>query len=129
MHDPRQIAEAVLEIAGEVLDFQDCDFLLVDEVHRELFVAARRGQLQEAKNLRLPLDGEKGITVAAARNRQAVYVRDVRQDPRYVSTGFPAISELAVPVMVGDCVLGVINVESTSLMHLTGRIENYIHPG
>jgi GAF domain-containing protein len=113
MHDPRQIAEAVLEIAGEVLDFQDCDFLLVDEVHRELFVAARRGQLQEAKNLRLPLDGEKGITVAAARNRQAVYIRDVRQDPRYVSTGFPAISELAVPVMVGDCVLGVINVEST----------------
>jgi GAF domain-containing protein len=113
IHDPRQIAEAVLEIAGEVLDFQDCDFLLVDEVHRELFVAARRGQLQEAKNLRLPLDSEKGITVAAARNRQAVYVRDVRQDPRYVSTGFPAISELAIPVMVGDCVLGVINVEST----------------
>jgi GAF domain-containing protein len=112
LHEPRQIAEAVLEIAGEVLDFQDCDFLLVDEARRELYVAARRGQLQGEENLLLPLDGEKGISVAAARSRQAVYVRDVRQNPRYVSTGFPAISELAVPVMVGDCVLGVINVES-----------------
>jgi GAF domain-containing protein len=112
LHEPRQIAEAVLEIAGEVLDFQDCDFLLMDEARRELFVAARRGQLQGEENLLLPLYGEKGISAAAARSRKAVYVPDVRQDPRYVSTGFPAISELAVPVMAGDCVLGVINVES-----------------
>jgi GAF domain-containing protein len=64
------------------------------------------------ENLRLPLDGKKGITIAAACSRQVVYVPDIRQDPRYVSTGFPAISELAVPVMVGDCLLGVINVEN-----------------
>lgn len=113
LHEPRQIAAAVLEIADEVLDFQDCDFLLLDEARRELFVAARRGQLQGEENLRLPLDGEKGITVAVALGRQAIYVPDVRQDSRYVSTGFPAISELAVPVIVGDCMLGVINVEST----------------
>jgi signal transduction histidine kinase len=112
LYESRQIAEAVLEIAGEVPDIQDCDFLLVDEARRELFVAARRAQLRGAEDLRLPLDGEKGITVAAARSRQVVYVPDVRQDPRYVSTGFPAISELAIPVMVGDRVLGVINVES-----------------
>lgn len=115
LHEPREIAEAVLEIAGRVLDFQDCDFLLVDEGRRKLFVAARRGQLEGAEHLCLPLDGEKGITVAAARSRQAIYVPDVRQDPRYVSTGFAAISELAVPVQVRDCVLGVINVESAQL--------------
>jgi GAF domain-containing protein len=113
LHEPRQIAEAVLEIAGQVLDCQDCDFLLVDEARRELFVAARRGQLQGAGSLRLPLGGEQGITVAAACRRQAIYVPDVRQDTRYVSTGFPAITELAIPVMVGESVLGVVNVEST----------------
>ena len=115
LHEPRQIAEAVLEIAGKVLDFQDCDFLLVDEVHRELFIAARHGQRKGGEDLRLPLEGEKGITVIATNKRQIIYIPDVRRDSRYVSTGFPAISELAVPVQIEDHVLGVINVESTQL--------------
>ncbi|MBE9507379.1 MAG: GAF domain-containing protein [Chloroflexi bacterium] len=108
---PDSIA-AVLEIAEKVLDFQDSDSLLVDEARRELYVAARRGELEQAGDLRLPLGGERGITVAAARAGQPVYVPDVRDDPRYVDTGFAAVSELAVPIQVEGRVLGVINVES-----------------
>ena len=95
LRDPHQIAEAVLEIAAGVLECPDSDFLLVDEARRELYVAARRGQLAEARGLRLPLDGERGITVTAARCGQSVYLPDVRGDPRYVYAGFSAISELA----------------------------------
>jgi GAF domain-containing protein len=112
LRDARQIAETVLEIAARVLDFQDSDFLLVNEARTELYVTARRGQLESAGGLRLPLDGEQGITVAAARSGRPVYVSDVRQDPRYVYTGFSAVSELAVPVQIEDRVLGVLNVES-----------------
>jgi GAF domain-containing protein len=111
--DPQQIVEAVLDIAARVLALQDSDFLLVDRGREELYVAARRGLLQDAAGLRLPLDGEQGITVAAARSGQPIYVPDVRQDPRYVYTGFPAMSELAVPVQIEDRLLGVLNVEST----------------
>jgi len=112
LRDERKIIEAVLEIAEEVLDFQDSDFLLVDEARRELYVAARRRELEQAGDLRLPLDGEWGITVIAARTDQPVYVPDVRDDLRYVDTGFAAASELAVPVQIEGRVLGVINVES-----------------
>lgn len=84
----------------------------MDEARRELYVAARRGELEQAGDLRLPLEEERGITVVAARAGQPVYVPDVRDDPRYVDTGFAAVSELAVPVQVEGRVLGVINVEN-----------------
>jgi len=107
-----EIAETVLEIAARVLDFQDSDFLLVDETRRELYSVAKRGRLKTPKELRLSLDSEEGITVAAARRGRSVCVPDVSQDPRYVYTGFSAASELAVPVQMEDRLLGVINVES-----------------
>ncbi len=113
LKDPLQIVEAVLDIAVRVLNLQDSDFLLVDEGRRELYVAARRGLSPDASDLRLPLDGDRGITVVAARTGQPVYVADVQQDARYVHTGFDAASELVVPVQVEGRVLGVLNVEST----------------
>lgn len=115
LRDPKQIAEAVLEIAAQVLDLQDSDFLLVDEALNELYVVARQGELSCADGLRLLLDDEKGITVAAVRKGQPLYVPDVRQDPRYVDIGFPAVSEFAVPVQIEGRVLGVLNVESTEM--------------
>ena len=115
LRDEREIVETVLKIADEVLAFQDSEFLLVDEARRELVVVAQRGEFDIAPGLRLPLDGDRGITVAAARSGRPVYVADVQEDPRYVYAGFPARSELAVPVQIEGRVLGVLNVESRSL--------------
>jgi Signal transduction histidine kinase len=48
----------------------------------------------------------------AARTRQMVLVNDVASDPRYLPTpGGAAACELAVPILLGDRVLGVVNVE------------------
>ena len=113
LRDPEEIAEAVLEIAARVLDCQDSNFFLTDEARGELYVVARRGQLETGNGLRLPLDGERGITVAAARAGEPVYVPDVRRDPRYVDSGIDALSELAVPVQIKGRVMGILNVESS----------------
>lgn len=112
LHDEGAIAETVLEIAEQVLDFGDSEFLLVDEANGELFVRSYRGDLHVAHDLRLPLSGDQGVTVAAARRGEPVYVPDAKQEQLYVDTGFDAGSELAVPVQVEGRVLGVINVES-----------------
>ncbi len=115
LQDARQIAEDVLDIAARVIDLHDSDFFLVDEARRELYLVARRGCLDTADEVRLPLDGEKGIILVAARSGELVYVPDVRRDPRYVHTGFSAVSELVVPIQIEDRVLGVLNVESEQL--------------
>jgi GAF domain-containing protein len=112
LRDEQQIMDTVLEIAEEVLDFQDSEFLLVDKIGGTLQVKAQRGELDLGTGRQLPLNGPAGITVYAAQSGQPVYIPDVRNDPRYVNAGFPAVSELAVPVQMKGQVLGVINVES-----------------
>lgn len=61
---------------------------------------------------RLPITG--GIMGAAARERRVQLVNDVTADPRHIPTpGAVGIcAELAVPILLGDQVLGVLNVES-----------------
>ncbi|MGD9145735.1 MAG: hypothetical protein PVI80_09255, partial [Anaerolineae bacterium] len=43
LHDPQEIAEAVLDISVRVLRLQDTALLLVDQARRELHLVARRG--------------------------------------------------------------------------------------
>ena len=55
----------------------------------------------------------RGLMGAAARGREIVLVNDVSLDPRYLPT--PGVTgthaELAVPILLGSDVLGVVNVE------------------
>ncbi len=54
----------------------------------------------------------EGIIGSAISSKQMVRVGDVRQDLRYVPSVPNVVSELAVPIVVGEQVLGVLNVES-----------------
>ena len=58
----------------------------------------------------LPLGA--GITGAAARARQPVLSRDTLGDPRYIESHPGIRSELAVPLIVKDRVIGVMDLES-----------------
>jgi len=60
---------------------------------------------------RIPITA--GLMGEAARTRMTVVVNDVSVDPRYLPTpGAPAEgAELAIPILLGDRVLGVVNVE------------------
>lgn len=61
---------------------------------------------------RLPLS--QGLMGAAARERRVILINDVERDPRYVPTPGAAgiTAEVAVPILLGERVLGVLNVES-----------------
>ncbi len=54
----------------------------------------------------------KGLTGAAAESREPVLVRDTNADPRYIASHPGIRSELAVPLIVQDRVVGVLDVES-----------------
>jgi sigma-B regulation protein RsbU (phosphoserine phosphatase) len=61
----------------------------------------------------------KGITGAAAESRQAVRVVNTQQDARYIATDAGIYSEIAVPLIVQDRVVGVVNVESERVGYFT----------
>jgi GAF domain-containing protein len=56
-----------------------------------------------------------GLTGSAVLERRAILVQDTRHDPRYISFDDNTLSELVLPILFGDEVLGVLNMESNKL--------------
>lgn len=61
----------------------------------------------------------KGITGAAATSREVVRVHDTTTDPRYIASHPGVRSEIAVPLVVQDRVIGVLNLESERIGYFT----------
>lgn len=61
----------------------------------------------------------KGITGTAAETRQIIRVADVTQDPRYIVAHSDIRSEVAVPLVLHDRVIGVLDLESVRLAFFT----------
>jgi sigma-B regulation protein RsbU (phosphoserine phosphatase) len=60
-----------------------------------------------------------GIVGAAAVSRQSIRVADTLSDPRYIAIGHETRSEVAVPLILQDRVVGVMDLESTRLAFFT----------
>jgi diguanylate cyclase (GGDEF)-like protein len=58
----------------------------------------------------IPLDA--GIMGRVARTGEPAFIRDVRTDPDFIDTERNTVSEIALPIRIGDQVVGVLNVES-----------------
>ena len=61
----------------------------------------------------------KGITGAAASSRQPVRVHDTAKDPRYIASHSDIRSEVAVPLLLQDRVVGVMDLESDRVGYFT----------
>ncbi|HEY2842154.1 MAG TPA: SpoIIE family protein phosphatase [Bryobacteraceae bacterium] len=72
---------------------------------------------QRVKIDNIPLG--KGITGAAVESREPVRVLDTGADPRYIASHPGIRSELAVPLIVQDRIVGVLDVESERIAFFT----------
>ncbi|HWZ32845.1 MAG TPA: GAF domain-containing protein [Bryobacteraceae bacterium] len=61
----------------------------------------------------------KGITGTAAESREVVRVLNTMEDPRYIASHPDIRSELAVPLIAQDRVVGVLDVESDRIAYFT----------
>lgn len=59
---------------------------------------------------RIPLG--RGVCGAAATEKATIIVDDVNADPRYLACSIETKSEIVVPIMEGDVVLGEIDIDS-----------------
>ncbi len=112
--------ELLGKIASSVrglIDYSAFSILLVDEERKFL-----RHRFSLRYDERVSIDNipmGKGITGAAATGRELVRVHDTAVDPRYIATDSGIRSELAVPLMVHDIVIGVMNLESERIGFFT----------
>jgi signal transduction histidine kinase len=109
------------------LGFVDCVIYRLDETAGELVQVAALGEKSPSPDAakilnRLTLALNVGITGHVATSKQPVIVGDLRLDPRYISDLVEARSEICVPLLDGDRVLGVIDCEHP-LPHWFGQHE------
>lgn len=111
--DEDELIGQATTIIGETLFPDYCGVLLVDQASGVLRV--HNSQVGEAEPQTGPLPLGQGISGLVAENGRAWRIGDVRQEPAYLMPRSGMLSELCVPLKVGDKVLGVINVESAAL--------------
>jgi signal transduction histidine kinase len=109
------LLERAAEAIHELLGYPNVDIPLVHPRDPDTLVVRARGGAYKRHiegEDRLPIT--QGIMGAAVRERRVQLVNDVSADPRYVQpTGAVQVrAELAVPIVLGEHVLGVLNVES-----------------
>lgn len=110
-----QVLEKVLDILQKPFGYLDCAILLVGEETGELEVKAACGYLQKTVGkVRLKM-GQEGIVGWVVAHKTALKVPDVSRDSRYVA-GVPRTrSEIAVPMIAGDVVIGVLDVQRSEV--------------
>jgi sigma-B regulation protein RsbU (phosphoserine phosphatase) len=109
--DLDELMARIAEIVKRAIDYEVFAILLLNEKTQELHVRFSIGHPEElVRNLRIKV-GE-GIVGRVARTRRSILVNDVLKDPSYIQSLSPIRSELAVPLITKNRLIGVIDLEA-----------------
>ena len=107
----------VAEVVRKVIDYEIFAILLLNEKTQELRFRFQIGYPPDFTDRRIKV-GE-GVTGQAAQLRQPILIDDVREDSRYIE-GVPNVcSELAIPLITKNRVIGVIDIEAREPRYFT----------
>src|SRR6266446_2584542 len=113
--DREELLRRVAERIKKIVKYDVFSVMLWDEQtrHLESIFAMCCGDSISAR-LRVPL--HKGLTGTAAGERRVLRINDVTNDSRYIrcDTGVEARSELVVPLLMQDRLIGVLDLESAA---------------
>lgn len=115
--DPDDLLETVVNLSKKMFNLYHAQIYLLDEKSKELVLSSAAGEVGRSmvqQGWKIPLEHPASIVAKAAREKQGWIVNDVRNEPDFLPN--PALSstasELAVPILIGDTVLGVLDVQS-----------------
>ena len=115
--NPDKLLQSVVDLTRERFGLYHVHIYLVDAAWQTLLLAAGAGEVGRqmvAEEHAIAVAAEKSLVARAVRERQAAIVNDVRSDPDFLPNPLlpETRSEMAVPMIVGDKVLGVFDVQS-----------------
>ena len=105
-----EVLVQILWIVRDYFEIHNAAVLLLDPSAQEFFVRTSIGNIKGGAEVRIPTG--KGLVGTAAYEKKPVYAPDVSQDPRYFPFFSDAKSEVAIPLMVRDEVVGVLDIQS-----------------
>jgi len=108
-----ELLPAVVRLIREHFGYHPVHIFTIDEGATRIdFRASTASGAQLNQILSLPLRVGQGVVGSAAASGESVLVGEVRGDPRYIRDSAATRSELAVPLCIGDTVIGVLDVQS-----------------
>jgi phosphoserine phosphatase RsbU/P len=116
--DVEELLRRAAELVKRVIDYQILSILLYDD-QQQVFRQRLDVKYGERIQGRLRCPASEGIVGAAAALRQPVLVPDVTADPRYAMVNPETRSELAIPMIHKNRVMGVLDLESPQLNYFT----------
>ncbi|MFP4394593.1 MAG: PAS domain S-box protein [Anaerolineales bacterium] len=127
--DPEELLQDVVNLTKENFSLYHAHIYLIDDAGETLKLAAgagEAGQQMVAQGWSIPADSETSLVARAYRNREGVIANDVQAAPDFLPNPLlpDTASELAVPLIAGDDVLGVLDVQSDEVEHFTPQDVN-----
>src|SRR5436305_11751428 len=111
--DLDEVLRQILVIARDCFHLQNVAILLMEDDKQELVVKSQIGYGNEIGQVRLPVG--KGLIGSAAQRKSTIYAPDVSKNPNYLAVCPLTKSEIAVPLIVRDKVVGVLDCQSEQL--------------
>ncbi len=124
IQSPEEMLQTVVDLTKVSFELYHAHIYLLDPDIQMLVLtkgAGEVGRQMVAEGRRIPFQAEKSLVARAARTRQGVISNNVRQDPDFLP--HPLLpetqSEMAVPMIVGDTLLGVLDIQSDQVGHFS----------
>jgi len=116
--DPERLLEQVVELLQNRFGLYHAHIYLLDERTRQLTVRAGSGEVGRVlweRGHSIPLDAEKSLVARAARTQETVVVDDTSVEPDFLPNPLlpDTRSEVSVPLVAGNRVLGVLDVQDS----------------
>jgi len=114
--NPQELLELVVPLIAERFDLYHVHVYTLDEEAQVLALrvgSGEAGRIMREKGHAIPLDREQSLVARVARTHQPILVNDVTKVPDFMPNPLlPATrAELAVPLLVSERVLGVLDVQ------------------
>jgi GAF domain-containing protein len=123
--------DSVVHLTQRQFGLYHAHIFLYDEKTGELKITAcgwKEGDEHEGthETASIPIAQEQSLVARAARTRLAVIVNDVNNEPGWLPNSLLPLttSEMAVPLVIGDQVVGVLDVQSERLNAFTEEDAN-----
>ena len=108
--DLNTLMHRVADLVRAVIDYRIFAILLLHERTQELWMRFQTGHTPDVERIRVKVG--RGISGTAALQRRSLLVDDVSQVENYIDANPAVRSELAVPLIVKNKVIGVLDLQS-----------------
>jgi len=113
-HDLETTIERITQAVVTEFGQADCGVMLVDRNQYKILRFPRAGTDQAHPITPLQLEG-RGVVPEAIRQAKTIYIPNVLQEPRYLPNDPATRSELVIPLMANQQVIGVLDLQSPRL--------------